>query len=111
MQGAESPSFHGSSSLFSCLFKAALQCVPISSGLIFLRNPVRSLPLQRLEERHFFNSLYPEERNISEYMVSIACFGVVTSLALKKGNGESNRKANAYQQFWSVRSEKNTCFH
>ena len=27
MQGAESPSFHGSSSLFSCLFKAALKNV------------------------------------------------------------------------------------
>ena len=44
MQGAESPSFHGSSSLFSCLFKAALKCVPIFSRITFPRNPVISLP-------------------------------------------------------------------
>ena len=93
-----------SSFLFSCLFKAALQCVPISSGITFPRNPVRSLPLQLLKERHFSKSLFPEERNISEYMVSTACFDVVIILALKKGNGESNRKANSYQQFWSFRS-------
>ena len=84
MQGAESPSFHGSSSLFSCLFKAALKCVPIFSRMTFPRNPVRSLPLQLLKERHFSKSIYPEERNISEWVVCTACFEVVIILASKK---------------------------